>query len=46
MRIMFLRIVVASIIAFGLGGAAAQTPPSGKVYRVSHLSIAPYTKSH
>jgi putative tryptophan/tyrosine transport system substrate-binding protein len=44
MRITILRAIVASILAFGVaGGAAAQTPPHGKVYRVAHLSISPYT---
>src|SRR5215217_7010763 len=44
MRTMILRGVIASMLAFGLGGVvAAQTPPRGKVYRVAHLSISPYT---
>jgi putative tryptophan/tyrosine transport system substrate-binding protein len=44
MRTMIVRGVIASMLALGLGGVvAAQTPPRGKVYRVAHLSISPYT---
>src|SRR5215213_3724235 len=43
-RTMIRRRVIVPVLAFGLTGVvAAQTPPHGKVYRVAHLSISPYT---